>query len=166
MTPVDIDVDIEEAAWLARLPAAVALSERAARTTLQHIGGGAVAILLTSSAVVRDLNARFRGQDVPTNVLSFPAAPAPGAPLGDVALAFGVCEAEALAQGKPLADHLTHLIVHGVLHLAGYDHEVDSEAEAMESLEVALLAGLSIANPYDRPVSSVDDAVQIAASHG
>ena len=92
--------------------------------------------------------------DAPTNVLSFPAAasapPAPGAPLllGDVVLAFETVAAEAAAQGKPLADHLAHLVVHGVLHLLGFDHEADAEAERMEALETRLLAGLGIADPY------------------
>ena len=113
---------------------------------------GPVTILLTDDATVRDLNARFRGKDYDTNVLSFPAAPQPGQagppPLGDLALAFGVCAAEAAAQGKTLADHLRHLIVHGALHLLGHDHEDDSEAEAMEGLEREILAGLGVADPY------------------
>jgi probable rRNA maturation factor len=93
------------------------------------------------------LNARFRGKDAATNVLSFPA-PGADAGLGDVALALGVCEREAAEQGKTLADHLTHLTAHGVLHLLGYDHESDAEAEAMEARERAILAGLGVADPY------------------
>lgn len=109
---------------------------------------GPVVILLTDDETVRGLNARFRGQDKPTNVLSFPAPEGPGAPLGDIALAFGVCAAEARNQGKPLADHLRHLVIHGVLHLMGWDHETDDEAEAMEALERGLLAALGVADPY------------------
>ena len=113
---------------------------------------GPVTLLLTDDDTVRDLNARFRGKDHATNVLSFPAAPQPGLPgpqpLGDLALAFGVCAAEAAAQGKTLADHLRHLVVHGVLHLLGHDHEDDAEAEAMEALEREILAGLGVADPY------------------
>lgn len=113
-------------------------------------------VTLTDDATVRTLNRDWRGQDKPTNVLSFPAAddgPA-GLPaelprlLGDVVLAYGVCAAEAAAQGKALADHLSHLVVHGVLHLAGHDHEVETEAARMEALETAILAGLGIADPY------------------
>ncbi|MBV9509444.1 MAG: rRNA maturation RNase YbeY [Caulobacteraceae bacterium] len=105
-------------------------------------------ILLTDDAAVQDLNVRFRGQDKPTNVLSFPTGPNPEDHLGDLALAFGVCAAEAKAQGKTLADHLRHLTIHGVLHLLGYDHEIDSEAEAMEALERRILDGLGVADPY------------------
>ncbi len=113
---------------------------------------GPVTVLLTDDATVRDLNARFRAKDYATNVLSFPAAPQPGPPgpqpLGDLALAFGVCAAEAKTQGKSLADHLRHLVAHGVLHLLGHDHEDDAEAEVMEALEREILAGLGVADPY------------------
>ena len=81
-------------------------------------------------------------------MLSFPAPPNARDLLGDIALAYGVCAREAEAQGKALADHLRHLTVHGVLHLFGYDHEIDSEAEAMEQLERRILAGLGVADPY------------------
>jgi probable rRNA maturation factor len=107
-----------------------------------------VTILLTSDEAVRALNARFRGHDKPTNVLSFPAPESAHPHLGDIALAYGVCAAEAESQGKPLAHHLTHLTVHGVLHLLGYDHETESEAEAMEALERTLVARFGIADPY------------------
>jgi probable rRNA maturation factor len=105
-------------------------------------------VLLTDDATVQDLNGRFRGKPVPTNVLSFPAAPNPHDHLGDIALGYGVCAAEAVAQGISLADHLQHLTAHGVLHLLGYDHEIDSEAEAMETLERRILEGLGVADPY------------------
>ncbi|MBW8816343.1 MAG: rRNA maturation RNase YbeY [Caulobacterales bacterium] len=107
-----------------------------------------VAILLTDDAAVRELNARFRQKDAPTNVLSFPAPHNPERHLGDIALAFGVCQREAEEQGKPLAHHLMHLTVHGVLHLLGYDHIGDDEAEAMEGQERAVLAGLGVPDPY------------------
>ena len=81
-------------------------------------------------------------------MLSFPAAPNPHDHLGDIALGYGVCAAEAVAQGTSLADHLQHLTAHGVLHLLGYDHEIDSEAEAMETLERRILEGLGVADPY------------------
>jgi probable rRNA maturation factor len=107
-----------------------------------------VAVLLTDDAAVKTLNADFRGKDAPTNVLSFPA-PATAAPhLGDIVLAFGVCAQEAEAQAKPLAHHLMHLTAHGVLHLLGYDHESDADAEAMEALEREILANLGVPDPY------------------
>lgn len=111
-------------------------------------------VLLGDDETVRDLNARFRDRDRPTNVLSFPAAEMPGvdpAPLGDIVLAYGVCAAEAEAQGKTLSNHLTHLVVHGVLHLLGRDHEIEAEAEAMEAEERAVLARLGVADPYILP---------------
>jgi probable rRNA maturation factor len=109
---------------------------------------GSLTLLLTDDATVRDLNARFRQQDKPTNVLSFPALPNPDRFLGDVALAYGVCAREANEQGKPLAHHLQHLVAHGVLHLLGYDHMSDVEAAEMEGLERVVLAGLGVPDPY------------------
>jgi len=146
-----IEVEIEDAAWTAALPDSAAIAERAARAALGTVEGGVV-VLLTDDETVRDLNARFRDRDRPTNVLSFPAAemriPGQAPPLGDLVLAFGVCAAEAEAQGKTLADHLSHLTVHGVLHLLGRDHEDEAEAEAMEAEERTILASLGVADPY------------------
>lgn len=121
--------------------------DRAAMAALGTVTGEVV-VLLTDDAGVRDLNARFRGRDTATNVLSFPAAEGAGDLLGDIALASGVCRAEAEAQDKTLADHLSHLVVHGVLHLLGRDHEEDAEAEEMEAEERSILASLGIADPY------------------
>ena len=146
-----IEVEIEDEAWTGVLPDAAAVVDRAAAAALGTVEGG-VMVLLTDDATVRDLNARFRDRDRPTNVLSFPAAnmviPGQAPPLGDVVLAFGVCAAEAEAQGKSLADHLSHLTVHGVLHLLGRDHEAEDEAEAMEAEERSILATLGVADPY------------------
>lgn len=146
-----IEVEIEDAAWTTALPDAAALVERAATAALGTVEGGVV-VLLTDDETVRDLNARFRDRDRATNVLSFPAAemtiPGQTAPLGDVVLAHGICAAEAVAQGKTLADHLSHLTVHGVLHLLGRDHEDEVEAEAMEAEERDILASLGVADPY------------------
>ena len=142
-----IEVEVEDEAWLAALPAAAAVVERAAAAALGPAQGDIVA-LLTDDAAVQDLNARFRGKDRPTNVLSFPAARSAAPHLGDLVLAFGVCAAEAHAQGKALADHLSHLTVHGVLHLLGRDHEIEAEAEAMEAEERTILASLGVADPY------------------
>jgi probable rRNA maturation factor len=142
-----IEVEVEDEAWIAALPDAVALVERAATAALAGIEGDVV-ILLTDDAAVQDLNARFRDRDQPTNVLSFPAAESAAPHLGDLVLAHGVCVAEAAVQGKTLADHLTHLTVHGVLHLLGRDHVDEAEAEAMEGEERTLLASLGVADPY------------------
>jgi probable rRNA maturation factor len=120
--------------------------------------------VLSDDDTVRQLNREWRGQDKPTNVLSFPAqelrpgGPLPqpplGAPLllGDVVLAAETVAAEASAQGKRVADHLSHLVVHGVLHLLGFDHEAEADAVLMERREVAILAGLGIADPYRETV--------------
>ncbi len=145
-----IDIEIEDEAWLTAAPDAELLVEDAAAAALVQIDfdGGGVTILLTDDESVRELNARFRQKDSATNVLSFPAPQNPEGHLGDIALAFGVCMREAAEQGKPLAHHLQHLVAHGVLHLVGYDHETDAEAEQMEGLERVILAGLGVPDPY------------------
>ena len=144
-----IDVEIEDEQWPAALADVTLLVEAAAEAALARADfEGGLVVLLTGDAEVRELNKRFRGQDKPTNVLSFPSRLNPEAHLGDVALAFGVCAAEAIAQGKPLAHHLQHLVAHGVLHLVGYDHETDAEAQEMEGLEREVLAGLGVPDPY------------------
>ena len=142
-----IEVEIEDEAWTAALPDAVALVQRSATVALGAVEGDVV-VLLTDDAAIHDLNLRFRDRDRPTNVLSFPAAESAAPHLGDLVLALGVCAAEAAAQGKSLADHLTHLTVHGVLHLLGRDHVEEVEAEAMEAEERTLLASLGVADPY------------------
>ncbi len=148
-----IEVEVEDAAWTAAVEDVETVVERAAAAALADHPGGIV-VLLSDDEAVRDLNARFRDRDRPTNVLSFPAAPMPGVdpvPLGDIVLGYGVCAGEAEAQGKRLADHLTHLVVHGVLHLLGRDHEIEAEAEAMEAEERAILARLGVSDPYTLP---------------
>ena len=111
-------------------------------------------IVLTDDAEMRALNRAWRGKDSATNVLSFPAGDGPGAiageprPLGDVVLAAETVLAEAADRNIPASGHAAHLAVHGMLHLLGFDHERDEEAEAMEALETQVLDGLGIADPY------------------
>ena len=111
-----------------------------------------VSIVLTDDAEQRELNRRWRGIDQPTNVLSFPQiepfAPVAGL-LGDIILARQTLERDAAEQGKPFADHFSHLVVHGFLHLLGYDHVAEAEALVMEGLETQILETLGIADPYN-----------------
>ncbi|WP_333591777.1 rRNA maturation RNase YbeY [Brevundimonas sp.] len=142
-----ISVEIEDEAWTAAAADAEARVVAAAQAALDGVDGEVV-VLLTDDATVRDLNARFRAKDRPTNVLSFPAPETARPHLGDLVLALGVCVAEAAEQGKTVGDHLSHLVVHGVLHLLGHDHEDEIEAEAMEARERVMLATLGVADPY------------------
>jgi probable rRNA maturation factor len=142
-----IEIEVEAEAWTGALPDAEAVVERAAQAALGTAEGDIV-VLLTDDDAVRELNGRFRDKDKPTNVLSFPAPENAFPHLGDIVLAYGVCATEAEAQGKTLADHLSHLVVHGVLHLLGRDHEDDAEAEEMEAEEREILAQIGVADPY------------------
>lgn len=151
-----IDIVIECDSWTACAGLEAGI-ERAALAALAASGvtirpGAELAVLLADDATIAGLNARWRGKPQPTNVLSFPAATpealAQSPMIGDIALAYETCAGEAVAEGKSLSDHLAHLVVHGTLHLAGYDHEQDAEAERMEALERQVLAGLGIADPY------------------
>jgi probable rRNA maturation factor len=147
-------------AWGAACPGVGALAAGAARAALagarRNAGGPAtLALVLTDDAEQQRLNRTYRGKDAPTNVLAFalsdPAMPqAAGAPLllGDVVLAFETVAREAAEQGKKLEDHLRHLVVHGVLHLLGFDHQTDTDAAIMEAREVAILTGLGVPDPY------------------
>ncbi len=152
---ITVDIEIEDEAWTTGVEDAEALVWRAAQAVLdahEEIEGRGIVILLTDDDSVRTLNRDFRQKDYATNVLSFPSPRNPEAnpegQIGDIALAYGVCAREAAEQGKPLAHHLQHLVAHGVLHLLGYDHEGDDEAEAMEALEREILAGLDVPDPY------------------
>jgi len=157
---MEIDVLVEVPAWAA-LEGAEALAERAARAALATFDldtDSEMSITLTDDARIRVLNRDWRGKDKPTNVLSFPAADLPDEalpqPLGDVIVAYETLAAEAEAEGKTPADHLTHLVVHGTLHLLGYDHIDDQEAEEMEALERDILADLGIDDPYGLPLDA------------
>ena len=125
-----------------RLERAAAAAARAARLK------GSLTVLLADDAALKSLNHNFRGKNKATNVLSFPAAPNRERYLGDIALALGVTRKEAKTAKKSVADHATHLVVHGVLHLAGHDHVRNRDAEKMEGLEIKILKNLGIANPY------------------
>jgi probable rRNA maturation factor len=144
--------------WACDCAAAEALAIEAARLVLLHGEAPSAAVVdisLTDDDEQRALNRTWRGKDAPTNVLAFPAADPttplpPGAPLllGDVVLAFETVRREAAEQDKTLADHLCHLVVHGVLHLLGFDHENAAEAAIMEAHEIAILSELGVSNPY------------------
>lgn len=161
---MSVDTLIEYGAWEAvDLPA---LADRAADATLAHLGmepgDWEVALLGCDDARIAELNGDFREKPKPTNVLSWPSeergaeepggqpdAPDPMDPeLGDIAISYDTCTREALEAGKPVTDHVTHLIVHGVLHLLGYDHIRDEDATLMEQLEVEILGKLGISDPY------------------
>ena len=153
-----VSVEVEDQAWQA-LPGIDELARSAVIAALADTGHADpecdIAVLFTSDDEIAAINAEWRGKDKPTNVLSFPTPedmPVPaGEPrsLGDLVLAHGVIAREAVEQGKSLHDHTTHLIVHGTLHLLGFDHETDAEAEEMEALETRILKGLGISNPYE-----------------
>jgi probable rRNA maturation factor len=140
-------------------PDAEAVIQRAVATAAEiadaDIGEAELAVMLTDDSGIRTLNSNWRGIDKPTNVLSFPALQPTGngpddAPrmLGDIAIAYETTRAEADDEQKPFDHHLSHLTVHGFLHLIGYDHEKDDDAEAMEALETEILAQLGIPDPY------------------
>lgn len=165
---MSIDVVIEDPRWEAL--ALEALAGRACAATLDMLSidpeEAQSTLLACDDARIADLNRDFRGKPSPTNVLSWPAAeraaeiaglaPSPPEPdafgaleLGDMAIAWETCQREAEEQGKPAADHVTHLIVHAILHLLGYDHIDEADAALMEALEVRVLASLGIGDPYE-----------------
>ncbi len=159
-----IDVAVTTAAWTKSLRTPAAVARTAALAALAAAGpkrATEISVVLTTDAAVRRLNRLYRGKDKPTNVLSFPADVDPAGlprgtplPLGDVAVAFGVTARESRIEDKSVKAHLSHLVIHGVLHLLGYDHETDAEARIMERLEKRILARLGVKDPYgdDAPV--------------
>ncbi len=153
---ISIDVGVEAGDWAGEDELA-ALSRRAVDAAVSRLGlgdaGSELSIVFTDNEAMRALNAQWRGKDKPTNVLSFPAFPLspgdpPGPMLGDIVIAFETVKSEAELEGKPFDDHLRHLVVHGFLHVLGYDHENDTDAEEMEAAERAILADMGIADPY------------------
>jgi probable rRNA maturation factor len=155
-----IDVLIDSDRWKepAKARAAVRRAVGAAAATAST-SGTEVAIVLTDDSAVRELNRLWRGIDAPTNVLSFPSKPTARAGqdadepphLGDIVLAYETVAREAKAERKPFAHHVAHLAVHGFLHLVGYDHDKDADAETMEATERKILRGLHIPDPYRAP---------------
>lgn len=155
--PLDVTVEIEAGEWPPHAELA-ALVRRAAAETFAAIGAAPahrpeLSVVFTDDARIAALNSRWRGKEDPTNVLSFPLVELqPGATvpplLGDIVIACETVEREAGEQGKPFIDHLTHLIVHGLLHLVGHDHMREDEAAAMEALERRILERLAIPDPY------------------
>lgn len=160
-----VDVEIEDNRW--RDAGLTLLAETAAAATLRYLGLGEerfeISILACNDARIAELNGAFRDKAGATNVLSWPSAerggdhagdapeppdPALDAELGDIAIAFETCAREAAEAGLTLADHATHLVVHGALHLLGYDHIHDTDADLMERIEVEILATLGVKDPY------------------
>lgn len=150
MTPVTADIVIESEFWTAEPRAeatvAAAISAAAAHSTR----GGEVSILLSDDSAVRDINRQFRGLDKPTNVLSFPAAdtPATQGTLGDIVIAYETLRRECEAEDRKFLHHLAHLTVHGFLHLIGYDHETDAQADEMEALETRIMMSMNMPDPW------------------
>lgn len=152
---VDIDVFVEAGVWPAEaeLTRLVDRAVAAAFAQTGTSGASELSIVFSDDAHIQALNAEWRGKDKPTNVLSFPAFSFPkGGPLppmlGDIVLASETVAREAALEDKPIVNHITHLVIHGLLHLLGHDHETDAEAEEMEAIERAALARLAIPDPY------------------
>jgi probable rRNA maturation factor len=153
----DIEITVQSSLWRKAVPDIRSRARRAALAALTKAGRldpqTSVSLLFADDESVRPLNFAYRKKDMPTNVLSFPAPdtlPPAGIKrsLGDVILAVETVTAEAIRDNKPIGDHLSHLIVHGVLHLIGFDHETSADADIMEPMETQILAGLGIPDPY------------------
>jgi probable rRNA maturation factor len=151
--PLIIDIVVEADGWRS-VGSIETLTQAAVDACLAEVGldmaeGNELSLLLCDDARIRNLNRDFRGLEKPTNVLSFPAAQIPPQPvLGDIAIAYETVAREAAEEGKTLSDHYAHMVTHGLLHILGYDHEVDEDAEEMEALERRVLKRLRIADPY------------------
>jgi probable rRNA maturation factor len=152
--PPSVDFVVASPLWKAQRSAKGVLRQAiVAAASMVPMCAGELAIVLTDDSAIRALNRDWRSKDTATNVLSFPTREpgrTRGTPrlLGDIVIAYETTEREARAEHKPFAHHLAHLAVHGFLHLAGYDHAADEEADAMERLETAILARLDVPSPY------------------
>lgn len=146
-----IDISIECEAWGNQNPEIASVVEDTAKAALNAMDiqseDTELSIVLTDDDFIQGLNKQWRGKDKPTNVLSFPQDEPEL--LGDVILAFETVKREAKEQDKTFENHVSHLVIHGILHLLGHDHEEDEEAEAMESLEIEILQSLGVKNPYE-----------------
>ena len=151
--PFEIDIAIGHAPWSKAVPDIKALAVMAVGQVMQTLEApklGELSLAFINDADIQTLNRDYRGKDKATNVLSFPDnGPAPL--LGDIVLAFETVQREASEKSVAFQDHLSHLIMHGFLHLQGYDHETEAEAAQMEALEIKALAALNIDNPYEIP---------------
>ncbi len=154
---MQIDIQTEDPRWHDRIKSAQSNIEKIILGALDYLAADTrnleISITLTNDEDIQRLNKNWRGKDSPTNVLSFPQdsdTPSPfSSHLGDIVLAFETIEREALEQNKKPEDHFTHLLVHGTLHLMGYDHEDDRQAEEMEQLEIDILSKMGLNNPYE-----------------
>ena len=145
---ITLDLIIEDDRWEC-ISDIHALCDRAFAAAAKSCAAtGSIALMLADDETLRGLNRDFRGKDKPTDVLSFPAHEMDRPLIGDIAVAFETCAEDADAQDKSLENHLSHLLIHGYLHLCGHDHENDADAERMEALEINALASLGIPNPY------------------
>ncbi len=166
---IDVTLHVSAPAWRQALPGLDGIARRALDAALAHEQGALdVAVVFADDSFVQGLNARFRGKDKPTNVLSFPSTGSkPGdasRALGDIILPFETVNGEAQRAGTPLADHLAHLLVHGALHLVGYDHMSDEDTERMTAAEISALARLGLPDPYVRSETFEADASRIRGS--
>ena len=144
-------ISVQRISRLARIPSDRLLRKwaTAALVAVNSCGGAEVTVRIVNGVEARNLNSAFRGKDYPTNILTFVYHDRTSPILqGDLVICAPVVAREAKDQGKALAPHYAHLCVHGILHLAGFDHETERDAQRMESLEVKILAGLGITNPY------------------
>ncbi|WP_427453375.1 rRNA maturation RNase YbeY [Litorimonas sp. WD9-15] len=141
-----IDIAVQTKGWPER-ETLIQKAVSAVELQLENPRKGELSIVLSDDAQVQILNRDYRGKDKPTNVLSFPVPP-PTPMLGDIVLARETIEREAVEKGVSFDNHVTHLIIHGWLHLQGFDHQTETQAEEMEAIEIAALATLGIDNPY------------------
>lgn len=157
---ITIDISVEDARWRDMFPTYETTLEKTLNSAADHLNNYTnknienteISILLANNNIIKQLNHEHRGKDKPTNILSFPmTGEFTHGCLGDLALGLEIILEEADAQHKTPHDHLTHLIIHGFLHLLGYDHIDDAEAEEMEALEVKILGDMGINNPYEAP---------------